>query len=118
MSLRLVGMMHAAGVPIMAGTDGPSASPGQDLASEFRELAAAGLRPLDVLRSATSTPAAYLDRMHDLGAIDAGFTADFLLLDADPLASAQNLARIAAVVRDGRFIPREEIRSVVAQLVG
>lgn len=116
MSLRLVGMMHTAGVPIMAGTDGPSASPGQDMASEFRELAAAGLRPLDVLRSATTVPAAYLSRTHDLGAIDVGFTADFLLLDADPLVSAGNLTQIAAVVRAGQLIPREEIRSVVDQL--
>lgn len=118
MSLRLVGMLHAAGVPIMAGTDGPSASPGQDMASEFQELESAGLRPLDVLRSATTVPAAYLDRTHDLGAIDVGFTADFLLLDADPLESAKNLARIAAVVRAGRFVARDEIRSVVDQLAG
>jgi cytosine/adenosine deaminase-related metal-dependent hydrolase len=118
MSLRLVGMMHTAGVPIMAGTDGPSASPGQDLASEFRELAAAGIQPLDVLRSATTVPAAYLNRTHDLGAIDVGFKADFLLLDADPLASADNLAQIAAVVRAGHFIAQDEIRSVVDQLAG
>ncbi|AQA05489.1 hypothetical protein BVC93_27440 [Mycobacterium sp. MS1601] len=118
MSVRLVGILHAAGVPIMAGTDGPSASPGQDMASEFRELAAAGLRPLDVLRSATTVPAAYLDRTRDLGAVDVGFKADFLLLDADPLISADNLTRIAAVVRAGRFIARDEIRSVVDQLAG
>lgn len=118
MSLRLVGMMHDAGVHIMAGTDGPSASPGQDMASEFRELAAAGLRPLDVLRSATTAPAAYLNRTHDLGAIDVGFNADFLLLDADPLLSAANLTRVAAVVRAGHFIARDEIQSVVDQLAG
>lgn len=118
MSLRLVGMMHTAGVPIMSGTDGPSASPGQDLASECRELAAAGLPPLEVLRSATTVPAAYLNRTHDLGAIDVGFKADFLLLDADPLASAGNLSQIAAVVRAGHFIARDEIQSVVDQLVG
>ena len=118
MSLRLVGMMHTAGVPIMAGTDGPGASPGQDMASEFRELAAAGLRPLDVLRSATTVPAAYLNRTHDLGAIDIGFKADFLLLDTDPLSSAESLTQIAAVVRAGHFIARDEIRSVVDQLAG
>ncbi|MCV7212885.1 amidohydrolase family protein [Mycolicibacterium canariasense] len=118
MSVRLVGMMHTAGVPIMAGTDGPSASPGQDLASEFRELAAAGLRPLDVLRSATTVPAAYLNRTHDLGAVDVGFKANFLLLDADPLASADNLSQIAAVIRAGHFIARDEIRSLIDQLVG
>jgi imidazolonepropionase-like amidohydrolase len=53
-----------------------------------------------------------------LGATDVGFKADFLLLDADPLASADNLAQIAAVVRAGHFIAQDEIRSVVDQLAG
>ncbi|WP_185976254.1 amidohydrolase family protein [Mycolicibacterium sp. 018/SC-01/001] len=118
MSLRLVGMMHAAGVALMTGTDGTGATPGQGLASEFGELAAAGLEPLDVLRSATTVPAAYLGRTRDLGVVAAGMAADFLLLDADPLSSVANMTRVAAVVRAGRFIAGGEIRSVIDQLAG
>ncbi|MEU3642434.1 amidohydrolase family protein [Lentzea sp. NPDC034063] len=116
MSLRMVKRLHDAGVPILTGTDGPGANPA-DLHTEFRELAAAGLRPLDVLRTVTTEPAAYLGRTDRMGAVAAGMDADFLLLDSDPLEDVQNLASIAAVVRAGHFLPRQQIDSVVEQLL-
>jgi imidazolonepropionase-like amidohydrolase len=116
MSLRMVKRIHDAGVPIMAGTDGPGTNP-SGLQEEFRELAAAGLAPLDVLRTATTAPAAYLGRTDRMGVVAEGMDADFLLLDADPLADVKNLAAIAAVVRAGHFLPRQEIDSTVEQLL-
>ncbi|WEO76532.1 amidohydrolase family protein [Cryobacterium sp. SO2] len=100
---RFVGIMHAAGVPIMTGTDGPGGNPGQDMPSEFQELAAAGLTPLDVLRATTTVPAAFLGRSDRMGAVDAGMAADFVLLDSDPLTSVDNLSRISAVVNSGNY---------------
>jgi hypothetical protein len=116
MSLRMVGLLHAAGVPIMTGTDGPGGNPGQDMQSEFRELADAGLGPLDVLRSTTTVPAAHLGRADRMGVVDAGMDADFLLLDADPLTDVRNLASIAAIVRAGHFLPRVELDSFIDRL--
>lgn len=100
---RLVGIMHAAGVPIMTGSDGPGGNPGQDMPSEFQELAAAGLAPLDVLRATTTVPAAFLGRSDRMGAVDTGMAADFVLLDSDPLTSVDNLSRISAVVNSGNY---------------
>jgi hypothetical protein len=114
-SLHMVKRIHDAGVPMMTGTDGPGTSPA-DLHTEFRELAAAGLRPLDILRTVTSTPAAYLGRADRMGAVAPGMDADFLLLGSDPLADVNNLQSITAVVRAGHFLPRQEIDSVVEQL--
>lgn len=116
LSLRFVGTLHQAGVPLLTGTDGPGPVPGQDLAAEFRELAAAGLSPLAILRAATSAPARYLGQEDRLGAVANGMNADFLLLDADPLAHVDNLSRISAVIRAGHFLPRQEIQAVVDQL--
>jgi hypothetical protein len=116
MSLNMVKRIHDAGVPIMAGTDGPGTSPA-DLHTEFQEMAAAGLRPLDILRTATTSPAAYLGRTDRMGAVAAGMDADFLLLDSDPLEDVKNLQSIAAVVRTGHFVPKQEIDSAVEQLL-
>ncbi|MFD9698224.1 amidohydrolase family protein [Lentzea sp. NPDC059081] len=116
MSLRMVKRIHDAGVPVMTGTDGPGKNPA-DLHTEFRELAAAGLRPLDVLRTVTTEPAAYLGRSDRMGAIAPGMDADFLLLDSDPLEDVRNLASVAAVVRAGHFLPRQEIDSLVEELL-
>jgi imidazolonepropionase-like amidohydrolase len=114
---RFVGIMHTAGVPIMTGTDGPGGNPGQDMPSEFRELAAAGLAPLDVLRATTTTPAAFLGRSDRMGAIDAGMDADFLLLDDDPLASVDNLGQISAVVNSGNYHTVAQLDETVDRLL-
>jgi len=115
--LKLVGIMHAAGVPIMTGTDGPGGNPGQDMPSEFQELAAAGLSPLDVLRATTTVPAAFLGRSDRMGAIDAGMAADFVMLDADPLQSVDNLSQISAVVNSGHYATAAQIDETVDQLL-
>lgn len=115
-SQQMVKLMHDAGVSLMAGTDGPGGNPGQDMQAEFRELAAAGIPPLDVLRSATTAPATFLGRSTRMGCVAPGMDADFLLLDDDPLLDVNNMAKIAAVVRAGHFLPRQAIDSTIDQL--
>jgi imidazolonepropionase-like amidohydrolase len=114
---RFVGIMHAEGVPIMTGTDGPGGNPGQDMPSEFQELAAAGLTPLDVLRATTTAPAAFLGRSDRMGAVDAGMDADFVLLDSDPLASVDNLSKISAVVNSGNYHTVAQLDETVDRLL-
>ncbi|GAB2450863.1 amidohydrolase family protein [Conyzicola lurida] len=116
-SLKLIGILHAAGVPIMTGTDGPGGNPGQDMPSEFQELAAAGLGPLDVLRATTTVPAAFLGRSDQMGAVDAGMAADFLLLDGDPLQSVDNLSAISAVVNSGNYHTVAQLDETVDRLL-
>ena len=116
-SLKLVGIMQAAGVPIMTGTDGPGGNPGQDMPSEFTELAAAGLSPLDVLRATTTAPAAFLGRSDRMGAVDAGMDADFVLLDGDPLESVDNLSKISAVVNSGNHHTIAQLDETVDRLL-
>ncbi len=109
MTLEMINRMHIAGVPIMTGTDGPGGNPGQDLQAEFREMAAAGLEPLDILRSTTIVPAAFLRESDRMGTVAPGKNADILLLEADPLRDVENLGKISAIVRDGHFISRQAI---------
>jgi imidazolonepropionase-like amidohydrolase len=116
--VRMVGICHAAGVPMMTGTDGQGATPGQTMRSEFAQWAAAGIAPLDVLRAATTGPAAYLGRSGRMGRIAAGMDADFLLLDADPLADVANLSSVSAVIRAGHHLTRDQIRTVADQATG
>jgi imidazolonepropionase-like amidohydrolase len=100
---RFVANAASAGVPIVAGSDTPSASirPGAALHEELRLLHAAGLSNAAVLRAATSAAAGLLGRSHIQGRIANGYLADFVLLDADPLADIANTEKIAAVWRGG-----------------
>lgn len=55
--------------------------------------------PLEALRSATIRPATLLGVEDRVGRIAAGYVADLVLLDGDPLADVRNLRRIALVVQ-------------------
>jgi hypothetical protein len=104
--LALVGMMHRAGVGVLAGTDAPlrNSPPGFGLHEELAFLASAGLTPFEVLRAATIEPARFLGLLDSLGTVETGKLADLVLLDADPLADVRNTRRISAVMSNGRLV--------------
>jgi imidazolonepropionase-like amidohydrolase len=66
----------------------------------------AGLRPVDVLRSATSEAATALGIAELTGRIESGLSADFLVLDSDPLLDLSVLKDPEAVVFRGRWFNR------------
>jgi hypothetical protein len=107
----LTGRMHQRGVPIGAGTDTPIflSIPGYSLHEELEQLVASGLSPLEALRAATVRPAEFFGIENDIGTVDPGKRADFVLLDADPLADIRNTRRIHGVVSKGRFFMPAEL---------
>ena len=102
--ITLVGLMHAAGVQLLAGTDTPSplVVPGEALHDELELLVRAGLTPAETLRTATVNPARWLKRERDLGTIEVGKFADLVMLSANPLESITNSRQINAVWVGGR----------------
>jgi imidazolonepropionase-like amidohydrolase len=96
-----------AGIPVAMGTDAGNIGTlhGPSVFREMALMAEAGLSPLQVLRSATVNGAKAMGMERDIGTIEAGKFADLVVLDADPLASVGNLARIAHVFKDGRRHP-------------
>jgi imidazolonepropionase-like amidohydrolase len=114
-TLKVVGAMHRAGVPILAGTDLSLGYvyPGFSLHDELAFLVEAGLSPLEALKAATIGPARFLGLEGTLGTVEAGKTADLVLLDADPLADIQNTRRISGVVVNGRWLGPEELKEML-----
>ncbi|KAL6892164.1 hypothetical protein GGI43DRAFT_414259 [Trichoderma evansii] len=98
-----VAKLHAAGVPIMVGTDSNAlaAGPGRvnfgtSVHDELENLVAAGLTPLEALRAATVVPARLYD-LHDRGMIVEGARADLVLIDGDPtvnISTTRNIVRV------------------------
>ena len=110
-SVRLVGILHAAGVRLLAGTDAsdePFVYAGSSLHDELELLVEGGLSPLDALAAATIGPAEFLGLADSLGTVQAGRGADLVILDANPLTDIRNTRRIHAVVRGGRYIGPED----------
>jgi imidazolonepropionase-like amidohydrolase len=97
----------------MAGTDVP-AEPGRNpLHDELKLLVEAGLTPMEALQTATRNPARYFGILKETGTIEAGKSADMLLLDADPLADIQNTQKINAVVSRGRYYSRQDLDAML-----
>jgi imidazolonepropionase-like amidohydrolase len=108
---KMVGEMHRAGVPILAGTDtaaGVRVYPGFSLHSELELLAHAGLSPMETLQTATRNAGWYLG-LADTGTIEKGKRADLVLLDANPLESISNTRKIRSVVINGRYLSRADL---------
>ena len=116
-SLRIVGKMNAAGVPVMAGTDttAPYVFPGSSLHEELALLVAAGLTPMQALQAATKRPAEFLGKQQTQGTIEQGKIADLVLLDADPLADIHNTQKINAVILRGKVLDRKALDEVLAK---
>lgn len=108
-ALDNVGRLHAAGVPILAGSDAQGGVVhGPSLHRELSLLEQAGLSPAEVLRAATLHSAQFLAGSDepDFGVVAVGAQADLLLVEGNPLADVAALAEIRAVVVQGRVLER------------
>ncbi|MGH8456455.1 MAG: amidohydrolase family protein, partial [Stenotrophobium sp.] len=61
-------------------------------------------------------PARYLGLQDSLGTIEKGKLADLVLLEANPLDDIRNTRKIAAVVIDGRYLPKEALQKMLADV--
>lgn len=105
--LRLTGAAHAAGVPILVGTD--TAIGGFRYHDEMELLHRAGLTPASILKAATFDAARYAGRADDFGTVSVGKVADLVLLRANPLEDIRNSRAIDAVVLGGRLYDRRRL---------
>jgi imidazolonepropionase-like amidohydrolase len=103
---------HEAGGKLITGTDKPVV-PEFGVAEEMRLLVESGIPPLAALQAATINAAEALYVDEELGTIEVGKRADLLLLDHNPLESIRNMEAIHAVVLNGRFLPRFELRTLL-----
>lgn len=119
LEVKLMQAFEKAGVLMMAGSDygGGWVIPGVSLHQEFDLLGKAGLSPLKILQMTTLLGAHFLQREADMGTVEEGKVANLVVLDANPVESAQNLHRIFGVVRDGTFYSKQaldEMKDLVA----
>ncbi len=123
LQLRVTQLMAKSGVKMLAGSDvsGVWLIPGISLHQEFREMANAGLTPLQVLQATTLNAAEYLNRMDRAGTVDEGKDADLVLLDANPVANVDNFGAITGLFLDGRYFSKaalDKMKSDVAAAPG
>jgi imidazolonepropionase-like amidohydrolase len=112
---RNLARLNAAGVTIAFGTDA-GVSVAWTAHTELADMVAAGMTPAQALRAATETSARVL-RLDRLGTIAAGKSADFIVLEANPLDDITNTRRIADVYLRGDRVDRAALKAAWAGAV-
>jgi imidazolonepropionase-like amidohydrolase len=103
---RNLSKMNDAGVKIVMGTDGNTPYAPH---IEMEDMVAAGMTPMQVIVAATRNGAQFL-RINDAGTIEANKSADFIVLDANPLDNIRNTRQISSVYLRGAQIDRAAFR--------
>jgi len=104
---QLVGVLHKAGVPIVAGTDGS----GMELVRELELYVAAGFTPAEALASATIQTARLVGADTRTGSIVVGKAADLVLVDGDPSKRIGDLRHTRIVMMDGKLMAANALRA-------
>lgn len=106
--LQNTAKLKAAGVRLVLGSDAAGDSNrwiGLTAHMELENFVAAGFTPAEALVAATRTAAEVL-RLDQLGTVAPGKSADFIVLDANPLDNVANTKRIAKVYLRGQEVDR------------
>jgi hypothetical protein len=103
----LVGELHKAGVPIVAGTDGT----GMELVRELELYVDAGFTPAQALASATIETAHLVGADARTGSIAVGKAADLVLVDGDPSKRIGELRHTRIVMMDGKLMDANALRA-------
>ncbi|MEO6138094.1 MAG: alpha/beta fold hydrolase [Luteimonas sp.] len=122
---RIVRAYYKAGVPLMAGSDTAQAFTiwGSGLIHEVQALGAAGLPPLEALKTATVNPRNYFRSLPnggsglgwkaDFGVVEVGARADIILLRQDPSQDLAALNTLDTVVAAGHVYDRRTLDAML-----
>ncbi len=102
-----VALAREKGVFIGSGSDAggnPLAPHDFSMARELEELVGHGFSPLEAITIVTRNNARILRWEQDLGTLEPGKLADFVILEADPLADIANVRKVEAVYKGGRKV--------------
>jgi imidazolonepropionase-like amidohydrolase len=110
--------LHRAGVRIGIGSDGGGQGGDRFIGftahTELENMVAAGMSPADAIVAGTRNGAEVLGLGDELGTVAVGKSADFIVLNANPLDAITNSRKIDRVYLRGHEVDRARLRSLWA----
>lgn len=115
---QILQSLYKADVDLLLGSDAPQVFnvPGFSLRHEMKSLADANLPPYVILRSGTANPARFFGRSGAFGTIVPGASADFILLEANPLENVTNTSKQVGVILRGKWLSKEFIEAELEKI--
>ena len=100
---------------LSTGTDetGLQMLPAFSLYREMEIFSEAGLKPMEILKTATYNGAFAIGRTDLFGSLETGKAADFVVLNANPLENISNVRQVFRVAKNGTiYVPEEVTKSI------
>ena len=108
-----------AGMLILAGSDCAALNtfvyPAASLIEELGLFQESGMKPLNILQSATMNGAKFMGKFDKMGSIDIGKTANLVLLDKNPLIDISAINKPNAVFTKGRYFDRNTLDQMLEE---
>jgi len=105
--VAIVGALHRAGIPVVAGTD--QTVPGYSLHREMELYVQAGFTPMEAIQAATIVPARAMGVDKESGTIEKGKRGDLILLKGNPLDDIRNARNVEYVITNGTMYHTAEL---------
>ncbi len=104
--------LHEAGVPVLMSSDSPQVFnvPGFSIHHEIELMSKAGMSNYEILKSGTVNTAKYFDQEGEWGVVKTGASADFVLVENNPLKDLTTLKNPFMVVMKGEVYDRDELQ--------
>jgi imidazolonepropionase-like amidohydrolase len=105
--LAIVGALHRAGIPVVAGTD--QTVPGHSLHREIELYVQAGFTPTEAIQAATIVPARAMGIDKESGTVEKGKRGDLILVNGNPLENIRNIRNVEYVITNGTMFHTAEL---------
>lgn len=106
-NIAIVGALHGAGIPIVAGTD--QAVPGHSLHREMELYVQAGFTPMEAIQAATIVSSRAMGLDKETGTVERGKRADLILINGNPLEDIHNTRNVEYVITNGTMYHTAEL---------
>jgi imidazolonepropionase-like amidohydrolase len=105
--LEIVGALHKAGIPVVAGTD--QTVPGHSLHREIELYVQAGFTPMEAIQAATIVPARAMGLDKESGTVEKGKRGDIILINGNPLEDIRATRNVEYVITNGAMYHTAEL---------
>ena len=105
--VAIVGALHRAGIPVVAGTD--QTVPGHSLHREIELYVQAGFTPMEAIQAATIVPARAMGIEKDSGTVEKGKRGDLILVNGNPLEDIRQIRNVEYVITNGTMFHTAEL---------